>query len=123
VFSRENSRLFNTEHLVRTQRFYDRYGGKTIVLARFIPIIRTFAPFVAGIAKMTYPRFALYNGVGGAAWVLSFLLGGYFFGNVPVVQRNFHFVIVGIIVISCIPPVLEFLRARRDHGVVDPKNA
>ncbi len=123
VFSRENSRLFNTEHLVRTQRFYDKYGGKTIVLARFIPIIRTFAPFVAGIAKMTYPRFALYNVVGGAAWILSFLLGGYFFGNVPVVQRNFHFVIVGIIVISCIPPVLEFLRARRDHAVGDPKNA
>lgn len=123
VFRRENSRLLNTEHLARTQRFYEKYGGKTIVLARFIPIIRTFAPFVAGIAKMTYPRFALYNVVGGAAWIFSFLLGGYYFGNVPVVQRNFHFVIVAIIVISCIPPVLEFLRAWRDHAAKDSRKA
>jgi membrane-associated protein len=113
VFSREQSRLFKREHLLHTQRFYGKYGGKTIVLARFIPIVRTFAPFVAGIASMRYPRFAFYNVAGGAAWILVFLLGGYYFGNVPIVKRNFHFVIVAIIVISCLPPVLEYLRARR----------
>jgi membrane-associated protein len=115
IFRSESSRLFNKAHLIRTQRFYEKYGGKTIVLARFIPIIRTFAPFVAGIGNMTYPRFALYNVFGGAVWTLSFLLGGYFFGNVPVVKQNFHYVIVAIIVISCLPPVVEFLRARREY--------
>lgn len=116
VFSRSDSRLFNREHLIRTQRFYEKYGGKTIVLARFIPIIRTFAPFVAGIGTMAYPRFALFNVTGGALWVLSFLLGGFFFGNVPAVKQNFPYVIVAIIVISIIPPILEYLRARRDGG-------
>ncbi|HSP98914.1 MAG TPA: DedA family protein [Candidatus Dormibacteraeota bacterium] len=113
VFTSETSRLLNKEHLVRTQRFYERYGGKTIILARFMPIVRTFAPFVAGIGRMRYAHFAAYNVVGGAVWVAAFTLAGYFFGNVPVVKRNFHFVIVAIIVISVIPPVLEFLRARR----------
>jgi membrane-associated protein len=116
VFSHNDSRLLNQEHLIRTQRFYEKYGGKTIVLARFIPIIRTFAPFVAGIGTMAYPRFALFNVAGGAAWVLSFLLAGYFFGNVPIVQQNFHYVIVAIILISIMPPVLEYLRARRESG-------
>jgi membrane-associated protein len=116
VFSRSDSRLFNREHLIRTQRFYEKYGGKTIVLARFIPIIRTFAPFVAGIGTMAYPRFALFNVTGGALWVLSFLLGGFFFGNVPAVKQNFPYVIVAIIVISIMPPFLEYLRARRDGG-------
>ena len=116
VFSRSDSRLFNREHLIRTQRFYEKYGGKTIVLARFVPIIRTFAPFVAGIGTMAYPRFALFNVTGGALWVLSFLLGGFFFGNVPAVKQNFPYVIVAIIVISIIPPILEYLRARRDGG-------
>ena len=116
VFSHSDSRLFNREHLIRTQRFYEKYGGKTIVLARFIPIIRTFAPFVAGIGTMAYPRFALFNVTGGALWVLSFLLGGFFFGNVPVVKQNFHYVIVAIIVISIMPPILEYLRARREGG-------
>ncbi|MEI8190824.1 MAG: DedA family protein [candidate division NC10 bacterium] len=116
VFSHNDSRLLSQEHLIRTQRFYEKYGGKTIVLARFIPIIRTFAPFVAGIGTMAYPRFALFNVAGGAAWVLSFLLGGYFFGNVPVVKQNFHYVIVAIILISIMPPVLEYLRARRESG-------
>jgi membrane-associated protein len=116
VFSQNDSRLLNQEHVIRTQRFYEKYGGKTIVLARFIPIIRTFAPFVAGIGTMAYPRFALFNVAGGAAWVLSFLLGGYFFGNVPVVKQNFQYVIVGIILISIMPPVLEYLRARRESG-------
>ena len=116
VFSHSDSRLFSREHLIRTQRFYEKYGGKTIVLARFIPIIRTFAPFVAGIGTMAYPRFALFNVTGGALWVLSFLLGGFFFGNVPAVKQNFHYVIVAIIVISIMPPILEYLRARREGG-------
>ena len=116
VFSQNDSRLLNQEHVIRTQRFYEKYGGKTIVLARFIPIIRTFAPFVAGIGTMAYPRFALFNVAGGAAWVLSFLLGGYFFGNVPVVKQNFQYVIVAIMLISIMPPVLEYLRARRESG-------
>jgi membrane-associated protein len=116
VFSHSDSRLFNRAHLIRTQRFYEKYGGKTIVLARFIPIIRTFAPFVAGIGTMAYPRFALFNVTGGALWVLSFLLGGFFFGNVPAVKQNFHYVIVAIMVISIMPPILEYLRARREDG-------
>jgi membrane-associated protein len=113
VFSRENSRFLNREHLLRTQAFYNRHGGKTIFLARFVPIIRTFAPFVAGIGKMGYPRFCMFNATGGVCWVLAFLLGGYYFGNVPVIKRNFHFVIVAIIIISVLPAVFEFLRSRR----------
>ncbi|MBX3027946.1 DedA family protein [bacterium] len=113
VFTSETSRLLNKEHLVRTQRFYEKYGGKTIILARFMPIVRTFAPFVAGIGSMRYAHFAAYNILGGIVWVTAFTLAGFYFGNVPVVKRNFHFVIVAIIIISIIPPVLEFLRARR----------
>ena len=120
VFAGGGSRLLNREHLIRTQHFYERYGGKTIVLARFIPIIRTFAPFVAGIGSMLYLRFALFNVAGGAAWVFSFLLGGYFFGNVPVVKRNFHYVIVAIIAISILPPVIEYLRAQRSNKASAP---
>ncbi len=116
VFTSETSRLLNREHLVRTQRFYEKYGGKTIILARFMPIVRTFAPFVAGIGKMRYPRFAAYNVGGGILWVLSFTLAGYFFGNVPVVKRNFHVVILAIIILSIMPPVIEYLRARREQA-------
>ena len=108
-----NGRFLKREYLDKTHKFYERYGGKTIILARFMPIVRTFAPFVAGIGKMTYGHFAAYNVVGGVVWVTSFTLAGYFFGNVPVVKRNFHFVIVAIIVISVMPPIIEFLRARR----------
>jgi membrane-associated protein len=114
VFSSETSKLLNKDHLIRTQRFYEKYGGKTIILARFMPIVRTFAPFVAGIGKMQYLRFAMFNVSGGIIWVASFTIAGYFFGNVPVVKRNFHFVIVAIIVISVMPPVIEFIRARRE---------
>jgi membrane-associated protein len=113
VFRRESSRLLNREHLLRTQSFYERYGGKTIFLARFIPIIRTFAPFVAGIGNMHYLRFAAYNVTGGLTWVFAFVLGGYVFGEVPVVKRNFHVVILAIIVLSIMPPIIEYLRARR----------
>ncbi len=114
VFHREDSWLLNKKHLLQAQEFYEKYGGKTIFLARFIPIIRTFAPFVAGIGKMSYRRFFLYNVTGGVTWVLVFALAGYYFGNVPAVKRNFHFVIVAIIVLSLLPPVIEVLRARRN---------
>jgi membrane-associated protein len=116
VFTSETSRLLNKEHLLRTQRFYEKYGGKTIIIARFMPIVRTFAPFVAGIGQMRYARFAAFNVVGGIVWVASFTIAGFFFGNVPVVKRNFHFVILAIIIISVMPPVIEFLRARREHA-------
>lgn len=116
VFTSETSRLLNKQHLLRTQAFYEKYGGKTIVIARFMPIVRTFAPFVAGIGRMRYPSFALYNVAGGILWVASFALAGYFFGNVPVVKRNFHVVIVAIIVISVMPPVFEYLRSRRESA-------
>jgi len=119
VFVSETSRLLNKEHLVRTQRFYEKYGGKTIILARFMPVVRTFAPFVAGIGRMRYVQFAAYNVVGGVVWVAAFTLAGYYFGEVPVVKRNFHYVILAIIVISTLPPVIEFLRARRASTVAD----
>jgi len=114
VFTSERSRLLNKQHLVRTQVFYEKHGGKTIFLARFVPIIRTFAPFVAGIGRMRYRYFASYNVTGAISWVLSFLLAGYFFGQLPAVKRNFQFVILGIIVISLIPVVSEFVKARRE---------
>jgi membrane-associated protein len=114
VFTSERSRLLNKQHLVRTQLFYERHGGKTIFLARFVPIIRTFAPFVAGIGRMRYGYFATYNVTGALTWVITFLLAGYFFGQLPAVKRHFQYVILGIIVISLIPVVTEFLKARRE---------
>jgi len=113
IFSHEGSRWFNKQHLMRTHEFYEKYGGKTILLARFIPIIRTFAPFVAGVGSMTYARFAVYNVTGGVAWVLAFLMAGYWFGQLPVVKQYFHLVIVAIIVISVIPVIVELVKARR----------
>jgi membrane-associated protein len=113
VFSSDHARFLNRRHLVRTHEFYERHGGKTIFLARFVPIIRTFAPFVAGIGRMSYAYFATYNVTGAISWVLSFLLAGYWFGQLPAVKRNFHIVILAIIVISVMPMVLEYLRARR----------
>jgi membrane-associated protein len=113
VFKSEGSFLLNKKHLLRTQAFYEKHGGKTIVLARFMPIIRTFAPFVAGIGQMRYARFFTFNVAGAGAWVASFTLLGYFFGNVPAVKQNFTLVILAIIVLSVLPGVIEFLRARR----------
>jgi membrane-associated protein len=122
-----NSRFLKKEYLDRTHAFYEKHGGKTIVLARFIPIIRTFAPFVAGIGAMTYWKFITYNVVGGIVWVALFTFMGYFFGNLPFVERNFTLVIVAIILISVLPGVIEFLRERartraagRAAGVKEP---
>jgi membrane-associated protein len=122
VFRAESSWLLNKKHLETAQRFYDRHGGKTIILSRFIPIVRTFAPFVAGIGNMTYRRFALFNVVGGIVWVLSFLLAGYWFGGQEFVKKQFHYVILAIIVISILPAVIEVIRARR-HPATPTENA
>jgi membrane-associated protein len=111
---RENVRFLKREYLDRTHRFYERHGGKTIILARFIPIIRTFAPFVAGIGAMNYPRFLLYNVIGGVGWVAMFLFVGYGFGNIEWVKNNFSVVVLAIIIISVLPIVVEYLRARRE---------
>jgi len=113
IFRREDSRWLNRKHLDEAQRFYEKYGAKTNVIARFVPIVRTFAPFVAGIGKMGYRRFAAYNVVGGVAWVLVFTLAGYFFGDLPWVKNNFHYVIVAILVLSIIPVIVEVVRNRR----------
>jgi membrane-associated protein len=112
VFQWKKSRFFNPEHLNRTHAFYEKYGGKTIILARFVPIIRTFAPFVAGIGAMTYSKFILYNVVGGLAWVAICLFSGYWFGNIPWVAKNFEAVIIGIIFVSVLPLVYEFWKSR-----------
>ena len=112
VFHRENVRFLNREYLDRTHQFYERHGGKTIIIARFMPIIRTFAPFVAGMGKMTYVRFISYNVVGGIAWIAVFIFGGYYFGNIPVVKRNFTLVILAIILLSILPGIIEFVRHR-----------
>lgn len=114
LFTRENSRFLNKKHLRRTHQFYEKYGGKTIILARFIPIIRSFAPFVAGIGSMSYGRFLIYNVSGGIAWVVFFVLGGYFFGNIPLVRQNFSLVIAAIIILSILPGIIEFIRHRKD---------
>lgn len=110
VFHEEHSRFLNKEYLQRTHAFYEKHGGKTIIIARFLPIIRTFAPFVAGIGSMTYRRFILFNVVGGVAWVLLFVFAGYFFGGIPVVKNNFSLVILALVLIPGIPSVVEFVR-------------
>ena len=112
VFLYENGRFFKKEYLQKTREFYEKYGGITIIIARFIPIIRTFAPFVAGIGAMAYSKFILYNIFGGIAWVCLFLMGGYFFGNIPSVKNNFTLVVIVIIVISVLPGFIEFWRQR-----------
>jgi len=112
VFQYDGSRLFDPKHLVRTQEFYERHGRKTILLARFVPIVRTFAPFVAGIGRMTYPVFAMWNVSGAIVWVISLTLAGYFFGEIPIVKENFETVILAIVVLSVLPIAVEYLRAR-----------
>lgn len=112
VFSRTDSKLLNRNHLLQAHNFYEKYGAITIILARFMPIVRTFAPFVAGVGRMNYGKFALYNVVGGVVWVVMFLVGGWWFGGREVVQKNFKLVIVAILVISVLPAVVEFVRVR-----------
>lgn len=109
IFTKK-SRFFKYEYLMKTQGFYEKHGGKTIILARFIPIIRTFAPFVAGIGKMNYKKFLFYNIIGGIAWVTLFLLLGFFFGNLQFVKENFSIVIIAIIIISIAPVIIEIIR-------------
>lgn len=119
VFAKE-MRFLNRENLERTHRFYEKHGGKTIIIARFIPIIRTFAPFVAGVGAMTYWRFLAYNVAGGLLWVSTFIFGGYFFGNLPVVKDNFELVIFAIIGISMAPGVIGYLKQRlQPKGSID----
>lgn len=106
-------KLFKPEYLEKTKGFYERHGGKTIIFARFIPIVRTFAPFVAGIGKMDYIRFISFNFIGGILWVALFLFTGFFFGGIPIVEKNLTWIIIGIIILSIIPPIIEYLRNKR----------
>jgi membrane-associated protein len=108
-----DARVLKTEYLRRTEEFYARYGGKTIIIARFIPIVRTYAPFVAGACAMNYARFITYNIIGGIVWITGFLFAGYFFGNIPAVKDNFGLVIIVIIVLSVLPGVFEYFKSRR----------
>jgi membrane-associated protein len=120
IFHREKSRVFKKEYLDRTHAFFEKYGGKTIIIARFVPIVRSFAPLVAGIGRMSYGKFIAYNVVGGISWVVLLTGAGYFFGNIPVVKKNFSLVILAIIVISTIPGVTEYLRHRKKKPAAPP---
>jgi len=120
VFVKETGRLLNKKHLLRTQSFYERHGGKAIIIARFAPILRTFAPFVAGIGQMKFRRFVGFSITGGTAWITSFVLAGYYFGESEIVKRNFHLVIVAIVGISLMPAIIEFLRSRQ-HAAAAPE--
>ncbi len=110
IFNRADSRLLNRAHLEKTNEFYAKHGGKTIIFARFLPIFRTFAPFVAGIGRMAYPHFVAYSAFGSIFWISFFVFGGYFFGNVPVVKNNLTLFILGIIIISVVPGMIQFMR-------------
>ena len=112
AFSRRDSRWFRQDHLRRTQAFYDKYGGITIIIGRFVPIIRTFAPFLAGVAQMSYGRFLCYNVVGGLMWITSLVYAGYLFGNIPWVKENLSWIVIGIVVVSLIPAVVTFMKER-----------
>jgi membrane-associated protein len=113
VFEKKNSRIFKPEYLKKTQYFYDKYGAKTIVIARFVPIVRTFAPFLAGVGTMEYKKFIFYNIFGAFIWIVLFVYAGYFFGNLPIIKNNFTLVILAIIVISILPAVIEIWKERR----------
>lgn len=113
IFKHDDGRWLNRRHLQKTNEFYAKYGGKTIILARFVPIIRTYAPFVAGMGAMKYSTFFIYNIMGGMLWIFSFLCLGYFFGNIPAIKSNFQYVILAIIVVSVLPILIEFFRERR----------
>ena len=115
VFHEPDSRWFKRQYLLRTQAFYDKYGGITIIIGRFVPIIRTFAPFLAGVAGMTYPRFLSYNIVGAVAWITSLVYAGYLFGNIPWVKENLTYIVLAIVVVSLIPAVSTFVKERRER--------
>ncbi|MBI2616937.1 DedA family protein [Candidatus Gottesmanbacteria bacterium] len=110
VFNKKNSKIFKPEYLEKTRKFYSKHGGKTIILARFIPIIRTFAPFVAGVGRMHYGQFLSYNLIGAVAWVLLFTLGGYLFGNISFVRENFHYTVIIIVALSLVPVGAEYVK-------------
>lgn len=110
VFTKENSRIFNRAYLEKTNEFYRKHGGKTIILARFVPIVRTFAPFVAGVGRMHYTTFLSYNVIGGFIWVTSLTFAGYFFGQIPFVKENFEYAVIGIVIISVLPIFIEFIK-------------
>jgi len=112
AFQKPNSRVFKKQYLDQTHQFYDRYGGRTIIVARFVPIVRTFAPFVAGVGTMSYARFMNFNVVGAVAWVAIFVWGGYWFGNIPIVQRNFGLVVIVVILLSVVPIIVEWIKHR-----------
>ena len=115
VFQRPDSRWLRQDHLLRTQAFYDRYGGITIIIGRFVPIIRTFAPFLAGVAQMSYRRFLAYNVVGGLLWIGTLVYAGYLFGNIPWVKDNLQWIVIAIIIVSLIPAVSTFIKEHRAH--------
>ena len=116
IFNRDDSFFFHRDHLARTQRFYDKYGAKTIVIARFVPIVRTFAPTVAGVGKMRYQKFLTYNVAGGAAWVMSMTLGGYFLGrSIPNIEKQIHWIILVVIAVSFLPILTEWLKHRAEQ--------
>lgn len=117
IFKREKSRFFAKEHLIKANEFYERYGGRAIIYARFVPFARTFAPIVAGVGNMNYKKFVTYNIFGGFLWVISMTLAGYFFGNIPFIKKNFEFVIIGVILLSLMPVVFGYLKHRKESRI------
>jgi membrane-associated protein len=116
IFSRKDSRLFKQEYVTRTQQFYEKHGGKTLIYAKFVPIVRTFAPFMAGVGRMKYSRFVSFNVFGGLGWVLSMTLAGYRLGGVPLIRRHFEKVVIGIVVVSVLPLVLHYFSSRKEKA-------
>jgi len=113
IFTRPDSLLFKQQYVKRTHEFYETHGGKTLIYAKFVPVVRTFAPFMAGVGRMRYTRFVSFNVIGGVGWVLSMTLAGYFLGSIPIVRMNFEKVVIGIVFVSIAPMVVHYLRARR----------
>jgi membrane-associated protein len=120
IFSRPDSLVFKQEYVTRTQAFYEKHGGKTLIYAKFVPIVRTFAPFMAGVGRMRYSRFLSFNVVGGIGWVLSMTLAGYFLGEVPIIRRNFEKVVIGIVLLSVLPMVIHYFSSRKQGAVMAP---
>ena len=117
IFSKPDSLIFKQAYVTRTQAFFARHGGKTLIYAKFVPIVRTFAPFMAGVGRMSYPRFFSFNIFGGVGWVLSMTMAGYFLGGVPLIRRNFEKVVIGIVVVSVLPLLIQFLKSRRSPAL------